>query len=77
MRCCTPAASATACVTEPASARLKNVPGTDWAIARLKRPFAAVMASRAAITPAPAETAWAKLSCSAETMSLSRLRAAA
>ena len=51
-----PAAAATAPVTEAASAGEKNVPGTDWAMARWNRPFAAGIASSAAITPAPADS---------------------
>jgi hypothetical protein len=51
-----PAVAAIASVTAAASSALKNVPGTDCAMARLNRPFASSMASSAAITPAPADS---------------------
>jgi hypothetical protein len=51
-----PATAATASVTAPASAAVKNVPGTDWAMARRNRPLAASIASSAETTPAPADS---------------------
>lgn len=48
--------AAIASVMAPASPVLKKVPGTDWAMARLNRPFAASIASSAEITPAPADS---------------------
>jgi len=48
--------AAIASVMAPASPVLKNVPGTDWAMARLNRPAASSIESRAAITPAPADS---------------------
>ena len=51
-----PATAATASVTAAARSGAKNVPGTDWAMARRNRPLASSIASRAAITPAPADS---------------------
>ena len=51
-----PADAAIAAVTAAASCGVRNVPGTDWAMARLNRPWALSIASRAAITPAPADS---------------------
>ena len=48
--------AAIASVIVPASSALKNVPGTDCAMARLNRPFASSIASSAEITPAPADS---------------------
>ncbi len=43
-------------MTDDASPAEKNVPGTDWAMARWNRPCALSIASSAAITPAPADS---------------------